>query len=39
MVEEDYEGDPMNVGHMATTNASHDSDMVKEADENFQNML
>ena len=39
MVEADYEGDPMNVGHMATTNVSHDSNTVKEAEENFRNML
>ena len=39
MVEADYEGDPMNVGHMATTNVSHDSGTVKEAEENFRNML
>lgn len=37
--ESDYADDPMNVGHMATTNMSHDSDTVKEAEQNFKQML
>ena len=39
MHEEDYEHDPMNVGHMATTNVSHDSATKQEADKNFKEML
>ena len=38
--ESDYgDDDPMNVGRMATTNFSHDSDTVKEAEKNFRQML
>ena len=39
MHEEDYEHDPMNVGHMATTNVSHDSATIQEAEKNFREML
>ena len=39
MHESDYEHDPMNVGHMATTNVSHDSATVQEAEQNFKEML
>ena len=39
MRESEFEEDPMNVGHMATTNEHNDSATMQEAERNFRKML
>ena len=39
MHESDYDHDTMNAGHMATINVSHDSDVIADANKNFDDMF
>jgi len=39
MHESDYDHDTMNAGHLATINVSHDSDVVNDANKNFDDMF